>query len=92
MKPYPRIPVIHLLALFGRPAPDDEPVEQHAVRGYVQLGGRILQRPDIGGDVDRLDVDELADLVLLDADKEVARGPIRPCGCFCCGSSPRRFR
>jgi len=41
-----------------------------------RLGGRRLQHLYIGGDVDRLDVGELANLVLLDPGKEVAGGPV----------------
>jgi hypothetical protein len=43
---------------------DDQPVEQHADRGQVQLNGRLgvrgLQRLDVGRDMDRLDFGELA--------------------------------
>jgi hypothetical protein len=46
----------------------DEPVEQHADGSQVHLHGRLsgrrLQHLYIGGDVDRLDVGEPADLVL----------------------------
>ena len=42
----------------------------------VGFGGRRLQRLDIGGDVQRFDVSELADLVLPDPAKEVAHGPV----------------
>jgi hypothetical protein len=41
-----------------------------------RLGGRRLQHLYIGGDVDRLDVGQRADLVLLDPGEEVARGPV----------------
>jgi hypothetical protein len=41
-----------------------------------RLGSCRLQHLYIGGDVDRLDVGELADLVLLDPGKEVAGGPV----------------
>jgi hypothetical protein len=61
----------------GQNLADDKPVEQHANCGQMQfdgpLGGRRLQHLHIGGDVDRLDVGELADLVLLDPGKEVPR-------------------
>jgi hypothetical protein len=64
----------------GEDLPDHEPVEQHTDRGEVQfdgrLGGRRLQNLYIGRDMDRLDVCELADLVLLDPGEEVARGPV----------------
>jgi hypothetical protein len=59
---------------------DDQPVEQHAngrkVLLHRRLGGRRLQRLDIGRDVDRLDIGEFADLVLLDPGKKVAHGPV----------------
>ena len=64
----------------GEDLADDQPVEQHADRGEVlldgRLGGRGLQRLDIGGDVDRLDVDELDDAVLLEPGEEMAGGPV----------------
>jgi hypothetical protein len=53
----------------GEDLADDEPIEQHADRGEVQfndqLRGRRLQRLYIGRDVDRLDVGEFANPVLL---------------------------
>ena len=59
---------------------DHEPVEQHPDRGEVQFDGRLgvrgLQPLDIGGDVDRLDVGEFADPVLLDPGEKVAGGPV----------------
>ena len=64
----------------GEDLPDHQPVEQHADRGemllYGRLGGRGLERLDIGGDVDRLDVGELVDAVLLQPGKKVAHGPV----------------
>ena len=54
----------------------DQPVEQHADGGQVLLDGRLLEilaeRLDVGGDVQRLDVGELADLVLLAPGEEPA--------------------
>ena len=41
-----------------------------------RLGDRRLQRLYIGGDVDGLDVGELANTVPLDPGEEVARGPV----------------
>ena len=64
----------------GEDLADDEPVEQHADRRQVLLDGRPggralshgaiagvrhLQRFDIGGDMEGLDIDEPADAVLL---------------------------
>jgi hypothetical protein len=64
----------------GEDLADDEPVEQHANCGQMQfygrLGGRRLQHLHRGGDVDRLDVGELADLVLLDPGEKMAGGPV----------------
>ena len=64
----------------GEDLPDHQPVEQHADRGemllYGRLGGRGLERLDIGGDVDRLDVGELVNAVLLQPGKKVAHGPV----------------
>ena len=45
----------------------DEPVEQHADRGEVLLYGRLLEvlaePADIGGNVHRLDIDQLLDIL-----------------------------
>ena len=58
----------------------DEPVEAHADGGevlfYRGLGHPGAERLDIGGDVERLDVDELADLVTVDPGKELRHGPV----------------
>jgi hypothetical protein len=60
--------------------PTHQPVEQHADRREVllhrRLGGRRLQRLDIGGDMQRLDVGELADPAPLDPCEELTRGPV----------------
>jgi hypothetical protein len=57
--------------------PCDEPVEQHADRGQVLFDRRLLEilaeRLDIGRDVQRLDIGELAELVVLAPGKEAAR-------------------
>ena len=90
--------------LMARTWPTIEPVEQHADRGQVLLDGRPcrcallhgpiagvrhLQRLDIGSDMERLDIDEPADAVLLEPGEERARRPgNRPCGC--CRSRSRR--
>ena len=70
---------------------DDEPVEQHADRSQMLLDGRPcrgalpdgaiagirhLQRLQIGGDVKRLDIGELADAVLFEPGEERADGPV----------------
>ena len=58
----------------------DQPVEQHADGGQVLLDGRLLeilaQRLDIGGDMQRLDIGDLADLVLVAPGEEPAAGPV----------------
>ena len=51
---------------WSRDLAGDEPVEQHADRGEVLLDGRLLEfaePADIGRDVDRLDIDQLVDIV-----------------------------
>ena len=56
-----------------------EPVEQHriAARCWFTVDLALLSAPfDIGRNMDRLDVRELTDPVLLDPGKEVARGPV----------------
>jgi hypothetical protein len=68
----------------GEDLADDEPVEQHADRGQVLLAGRIgrgalfycpvaglrdFQRLDVGSDMQRLDIDELADAMLFQPDE-----------------------
>jgi len=59
---------------------DREPVEQHPNRREMQFDGRLgsrrLQPLYVCCNVDRLDVGELTDLVLLDPGEEVAGGPI----------------
>jgi hypothetical protein len=69
----------------GEDLADDQPVEQHADRGQVLLDGRLgrcalfhgrtpgvahLQRLQIRGDMERLDIRELADAVLLEPEEE----------------------
>ena len=64
---------------------DDEPVEQHADRGQMLLNGRprgraLLdggiagvrhpQRLQIGSDVERLDIGEFAEAVLIEPEEE----------------------
>ena len=59
---------------------DDEPVEQHADGGEVLFDRRLLEilpkTLDIGRDVQRLDVGDLADLVMLAPAEEPNAGPI----------------
>ena len=73
-------PAHRMRRIDGEDLADDEPVEQHADRREVlldgRLGGRRLQRLDVGGDMHRLDIDELANAVLLDPSEERADGPI----------------
>ena len=57
---------------------DDQPVEQHADGGEVLLDGRLLEvlaeRLDVGRDMHRLDVGELAELVALAPGEEAPAG------------------
>jgi hypothetical protein len=69
---------------------DDEPVEQHADRGQMLLDGRSRGRAlldgaitgvrhpqrQIGGNVERLDIGELVETVLLEPGEERAHGPV----------------
>jgi hypothetical protein len=58
----------------------DQPVERHADRGEVLLDGRLgrrgLQRLDIGGDVQRLDIGKIADVVPVEPGEERPNRPI----------------
>ena len=58
----------------------DEPVEQHPYRGEVLLDRRLLeilgQRLDIGGDMQRLDIGDFADGVLVAPGEEPRGGAI----------------
>jgi hypothetical protein len=71
-------PAHRMRRVGGEDLADDEPIEQHAngrqVLLHRRLGSGRLQRLYIGGDMDRLDVGELAELVLLDPGEEVAHG------------------
>ena len=64
----------------GEDLPDDEPVEEHADGSQMlldcRLRGRCLQGLDIGGNVQRLDIGELADPMPLNPGEEVAHGPV----------------
>ncbi len=66
---------------------DDEPVEQHADGGEMLLDRRLLEilpkGLDIGGDVQRLDIGEVADLVMIAPGEEPDAGMIiRHAGVF----------
>ena len=56
----------------------DQPVKQHAYGGEVLLDRRLLEilpeRLDIGGDVQRLDIGNLADLVMVAPGEEPHAG------------------
>jgi hypothetical protein len=58
----------------------DQPVEQHADCREVLFDGRLcpcrLQCLDIGGDVQRLDIVEFADVVAVEPAEERADGPV----------------
>jgi hypothetical protein len=58
----------------------DPPVEQHANGGQVLLDRRFLEilahRLDIGRDVQRLDIGDLADLVMVAPGEEPRGGPV----------------
>jgi len=60
----------------GENLANHEPIKQHAHGSEVllhrRLGGRGLERLDIGGDMDRLDIDEFDDAVLLQPGEEMA--------------------
>jgi hypothetical protein len=64
----------------GEDLADNHPVEQHADCRQMQfdgwLGGGRLQHLYIGGDMNRLDLGERADLVPLEPREKMARGPI----------------
>jgi hypothetical protein len=58
----------------------DEPVEQHADGGQVLFDRRLFEvlaeRLDIGGDMERLDIGDLADLVPVAPFEEPHGGPV----------------
>ena len=58
----------------------DQPVEQHPDGGEVLLDRRLLEilaeRLDIGGDVQRLDIGNLADLVVVAPGEEPSCSPV----------------
>jgi hypothetical protein len=75
---------------------DDEPIEQHADRGKVLFDGRPgrralfhcriagvghLQRFDIRSDMERLDIDEPADAVLIEPGEERAHSSVTGHAC-----------
>jgi len=56
-----------LVTIGGEDLAGDQPIDQHADGGQVLLDGRLLEilaeRLNIGGDMQRLDVGDLADLM-----------------------------
>ena len=58
----------------------DQPVEQHADRGQVLLDGRLRHRLtkvlDIGRDVQRLDISDAADPMLVAPAEKIANRPV----------------
>ena len=71
----------HRMGRIGRDdLAGDQPVEQHAYRGEVLLDRRLLkilaERLDIGGDMQRLDIGDFADLVLVAPGEEPTAGPV----------------
>jgi hypothetical protein len=64
----------------GEDAAGDEPIEQHADGGEVLLDGRLrhslLERLYIGGDVERLDIDQRDDPGGVEPGEEVRDGPV----------------
>ena len=80
----------HRMSRIGRDdLAGDQPVEQHADGGEVLLDRRLLEilakRLDIGRDMQRLDIGDLADLVMVAPGEEPRGRPDnRPCACFCC--------
>src|SRR5271166_2614443 len=71
----PRTECAGLVATTG-----DQPVEQHADGGKVLLDRRLLEilpkRLDIGRDMQRLDIGDLADLVVIAPGEETDTGTI----------------
>ena len=69
-----------LATIGGDDLAGDQPVEQHADGGEVLFDRRLLEvlaeRLDIGGDVERLDIGDLADLVPVDPGEEPHGGAI----------------
>src|SRR4051794_28454426 len=59
---------------------DNEPIEQYAHGSKVlfddRLGGGLLQRLDVGRDVQWLDLDQLGDATLFEPGEERAAGPV----------------
>jgi hypothetical protein len=66
--------------IAGEDAASDEPIEQHADGGEVLLDGRLrhslLERLYIGGDVERLDIDQRHDAGGFEPGEEVRHGPV----------------
>jgi hypothetical protein len=66
--------------IAGEDGAGDEPIEQHADRGEVLLDGRlrhsVLERLYIGGDVERLDIDQRDDPGGIEPSEEVRDRPV----------------
>jgi len=64
----------------GEHAAGDQPVEQHADGGEVLLDGRLFEirpeRLDVGGDVQRLDIGQLTNVMPLAPGEEPAARPV----------------
>ncbi len=69
-----------LATIGGDDLAGDQPIDQHADRGEVLLDGWLLEvlteRLDIGGDMQRLDIGNFADLVLIDPGEEPHGGAV----------------
>ena len=69
-----------LATIGGDDLAGDQPVEQHADGGEVLLDRRffkiLAERLDIGRDVERLDIGDLADLMMVDPGEEPNDGVI----------------
>jgi hypothetical protein len=63
-----------LATIGGDDLAGDQPIDQHADGGQVVIDRRLLkiltERFDVGGDMQRLDVSDLADLVPVDLSKK----------------------
>ena len=69
-----------LATIGGDDLAGDQPIDQHADGGQVPLDRRLLEilteRFDVGGDMQRLDVSDLADLVPVDPSKKPHDGMV----------------
>jgi hypothetical protein len=73
-------PRAEVAGLLARIPAGDQPIEQHADGGKVLLDGRLrhslLERLYIGGDVERLDIDQRPDPGGIEPGEEVRDGPV----------------